>query len=101
MAVINLTTENYETLVSSQQKVLIDLWASWCGPCKMMHPVFEQLAAEHPDIVFARVNVDEEPDICEKLDVLSIPTFVYFKNGTLCDRKIGAMPKDELEEILR
>ena len=101
MSVINLTSENFEKEVLKEEKpILIDFWASWCGPCKMMGPVVEQIAEDAKDVVkVCKLNIDEELNLATKYNVMSIPTFILFKDGKEVERRIGAMPKEELMKI--
>lgn len=101
MSVINLTSENFEKEVLKEEKpILIDFWASWCGPCKMMGPVVEQIAEDAKDVVkVCKLNIDEELNLATKYNVMSIPTFILFKDGKEVERMIGAMPKEELMKI--
>ena len=91
----NLEVEN------SDKPVLIDFWASWCGPCMMMSPVVEQIEIEHPDIKVGKVNVDEEMVLAQKFMVVSIPTLILFKNGKPEITSVGFKGKEELEEIFK
>lgn len=101
MSVINLTSENFEKEVLKEEKpILIDFWAAWCGPCKMMGPVVEQIAEDTRDTAkICKLNIDEELNLATKYNVMSIPTFILFKNGKEVERMIGAMPKEELMKI--
>ena len=101
MSVINLTSENFEKEVLKEEKpILIDFWASWCGPCKMMGPVVEQIAEDAKDVSkVCKLNIDEELNLATKYNVMSIPTFILFKDGKEVERMIGAMPKEELMKI--
>ena len=103
MAELKITDKNFkEEVLSSEQPVLIDFWATWCGPCQMMGPVIEQLAIEYEGKVkVGKVNVDEEPGLAQSFGVMSIPTFVLVKDGKVVEQKIGAMPKSELEDMLK
>ena len=103
MAELKITDKNFkEEVLSSEQPVLIDFWATWCGPCQMMGPVIEQLAIEYEGKVkVGKVNVDEEPGLAQTFGVMSIPTFVLVKDGKVVEQKIGAMPKSELEDMLK
>lgn len=103
MSVINLTSENFEKEVLKEEKpILIDFWASWCGPCKMMGPVVEQIAEDAKDVVkVCKLNIDEELNLATKYNVMSIPTFILFKDGKEVERMIGAMPKEELMKIFK
>lgn len=101
MSVISITSENFQGEVGEARvPVLIDFWASWCGPCKMMSPVVEQIAEEMgPNAKVCKVNIDEQPELARKYNVMSIPTFLLFKDGKEVNRTIGAMPKEELAKL--
>lgn len=101
MAVIKLTTENFEQeVLQSDKTVLVDFYADWCGPCKMMSPVIDEIAEERPDIKVGKLNVDEEMEIAQKYGVMSIPTFIVFKNGEIAAKDMGAKPKAAVLEML-
>jgi len=89
--IINLDSTNFTQIVSSDKPTLVDFWADWCGPCKMMHPVFESLSKKYPKIKFARVNVDQNQNISMKFAVQSIPMFIMFKSGQIIDKMVGAV----------
>ena len=102
MAIVHVTSENYEKeVLQSDKPVLIDFWASWCGPCMMMSPVVEQIEKEHPEIKVGKVNVDEEMVLARKFMVVSIPTLILFKNGKPEITSVGFKGKEELEEIFK
>ena len=86
--------------LSGQPLTLVDFWATWCGPCRMMAPIVEELAAETPDVVFAKVDVDENPDIAMGLGIASIPTLMLFKNGQMVERVVGVTPKEALKQLI-
>ncbi len=102
MSVINLNGNNFEEeVMNSNKTVLIDFWASWCGPCKMMAPVVNELADELADSVkVCKINIDEEQNLAVKYNVMSIPTFVVIKNGKETGRSIGVQDKSELMNII-
>ena len=79
---------------------LVDFWATWCGPCRMVAPIVEELASETPDVTFAKVDVDENPDVAMGLGITSIPTLMLFKNGKLVDKLIGARPKQDIRQMI-
>ncbi len=101
MSVQTITAENFDELVvNSEKPVLVDFWAPWCGPCRMVSPIVDEIAEEHDDIVVGKVNVDEQPELAMKFGVMSIPTLLVFKNGELANKAVGARPKDELLALL-
>ncbi|HOG31156.1 MAG TPA: thioredoxin [Candidatus Syntrophosphaera sp.] len=100
---IELNDTNFET-VTQKGIVVVDFWAAWCGPCRMIAPTLEELAVEQPDITIGKLNVDEFPQLAARHGVMSIPTLLFFVNGELKDTSIGAVPKSVLEkkiELLR
>ena len=101
MSVIQLTSENFEQEVGkSRVPVLVDFWASWCDPCKMMGPVVEQIAQDMGESArVCKINIDEQPELASQYNVMSIPTFILFKDGKEVNRTIGAMPKEELARL--
>ena len=96
-----ITTDSFdEVVMSSDIPVVLDFWAPWCGPCRMLSPVIEELAAEEPAIKFCNVNVDDEPGLAAQFGVSSIPTLIFSKNGALTGRTVGFRPKAELLELI-
>ncbi len=99
---VRLTEGNFEELSSGEKPLFVDFWATWCGPCRIMDPIVERLAAKYSgQAVFGKVNVDEEMNISSKYQVLSIPTFMVFKKGEPMDAVIGAVGESSLEQFLR
>ena len=101
MAVLHITEANFEEQVlHSPQTVLLDFWASWCGPCRMLSPIVDEIAAEHPEIRVGKVNIDEEPALAARFGVMSIPTLLVFRGGTLVSQSTGARPKAQVLALL-
>ncbi|NLA87594.1 MAG: thioredoxin [Clostridiales bacterium] len=102
MSVININKHNFQDEVMNADKpVLLDFWASWCGPCRMVSPVVDEIAAERSDVKVGKVNVDEQPELAGQFGVMSIPTLVVIKNGRIVNQAIGAMPKSAILELLQ
>jgi len=98
---LEITDADVEDNIKKYETIVIDCWAPWCGPCRMVHPIIEELAKEMQGIiVFGKLNVDENPMTSAKHQIMSIPTLLIFKNGTLVDRLVGAMPKEMLKQQL-
>jgi len=89
--ITDLNDSNFDQIVSAENPTLVDFWAEWCGPCKSMHPVFESLSKNYPNVKFARVNVDNNQNISMRFNVQSIPTFIMFKAGLVVDQMMGAV----------
>jgi thioredoxin len=100
MATTNLGAEDFERTVTENEIVLVDFWASWCGPCRMFAPVYEKAAAAHPDIVFGKVDTEAEQALAAAAQITSIPTLMAFKNGTLVFSQPGALPAQALEQVI-
>jgi thioredoxin 1 len=101
IGVIELDSVNFDTTISKNSLVLVDFWAAWCGPCKMMHPVFERMAKKIRGIRFARVNVDENQNIAMRYGVQSIPTFIMFSEGVVSDKLLGAVGEPGITMICK
>ena len=101
MSIIHITKDNYEAVVNQNERcVLIDFWAPWCGPCQMLGPILEEIAAEREDVIVAKINVDEEMDLARSFRIVSIPTIVVMKNGEKVTTSIGYKPKADILKLL-
>ena len=101
MAVISVTTDSFEQeVLKAEQTVMVDFWAAWCAPCKMLSPIVDQIAEEHPEIKVCKVNIDEEPSLAIDYKVMSIPTLLVFKNGEKVNMSIGVQSKSDIEAML-
>lgn len=101
MSVITITNTNFQSeVINSDKPVLLDFWASWCAPCRMLSPVVDEIAAERGDIKVGKINVDEEPELAGKFGVMSIPTLVVMKNGKIVNQSVGARPKAQILAML-
>ena len=100
MSVMHITKENFDTVANGDKPVLLDFWATWCGPCRMIAPIVEEIAAERDDIIVGKVNVDEEMELAVKFGIVSIPTLILLKNGMEVDKIVGYRPKADIEDML-
>lgn len=102
MAVITITTENFETEVTNSDKpVIIDFWADWCGPCKRLSPAVEALSNETTEVKVCKINIDEQPELASRFHIMSIPTLIAFKNGTVYNTSVGLIPKSAILDLIK
>ena len=100
MSAITITKENFEQVKNSEKTVLLDFYADWCGPCRMVSPIVEEIAEENPQYFVGKINVDEEPQLAAEFEVASIPTLVVIKNGEIVNQSVGAKPKAQILSML-
>ena len=101
MAVINITKDNFQQeVVAASQTVLVDFWATWCGPCQMMGPILEELATKHPEIKVGKINVDEQPELATQFQIDALPALMVFKDGKASAQTVGLQPIENLEQLL-
>ena len=100
MAVVELTKENFEQVVTSNPTVIVDYWAPWCGPCRGFAPVFEKVAEANPDVVFAKVNTEEEQEIAAHFQIRSMPTLMVFREQIIVFSQPGALPQGAFEQVV-
>ena len=100
MAVQKVNLENFDSIKNQEKPVLLDFYADWCGPCRMVGPIVEQIADEREDIIVGKINVDENPELASQFGVMSIPTLVVLKNGEIANQSVGALPKARILALL-
>jgi len=101
MAIVHITKDNFTDLVLNNPKpVLLDFWATWCGPCRMVAPILEEIAGEREDILVGKIDVDQEMELAVQFGIVSIPTLIIMKNGEIANKAVGYMPKASIEALL-
>ncbi len=100
MSILHVNNNNFDSVKTSDKPVLLDFYADWCGPCRMVAPVVEQIAEENPQYLIGKINVDKEPELARKFNVLSIPTLVVLKDGKVISQSAGARPKADILALL-
>ena len=102
MSAKKITIDNFDAeVVNSEKKVLLDFWATWCGPCRMVGPVIDELADEQPNYMIGKVNVDEQPELAQKFGIMSIPSLIVMENGKVLKSSVGAKPKEQILAMLK
>ena len=101
MSAMHINNHNFqEEVIHSEKPVLVDFWASWCGPCRMVGPIIDEIAAEHPEYKVVKINIDEEPELASRYRVISIPTLLVMKDGQVVQQSVGARPKNQILAML-
>ncbi|MGN0469722.1 MAG: thioredoxin [Acutalibacteraceae bacterium] len=101
MSVIEINKDNFENeVIRSDKPVLLDFWAAWCGPCRMLSPLVDEVAEENPQIKVGKINIDEQSELAERYNIMSIPTLLLIKNGEVAASSIGFKPKEDLEQLI-
>ncbi len=97
---LEVTKTNFEEVKASEKPVLLDFWATWCGPCQMIAPIVAEVADEHPEYLIGKVNVDDEPELAQRFGIMSIPTLVVLKDGKVANKSVGLIPKDAIIKLI-
>lgn len=101
MSVLMITNDNFdEEVIKSDKPVLLDFWASWCGPCRMLSPVVDRIAEDRDDIKVGKINIDEQPELATQFEITSIPTLMIIKDGKVTNKAVGALPREAIEALI-
>jgi thioredoxin 1 len=100
MSVIDLNDSNFDDVIETSALLVLDFWAEWCGPCGVFAPIYERAAERHPDVVFARINIDSEPTLAKQFEIFSVPTLLTAKDGTIVYARPGSLTEDKLEKLI-
>ena len=100
MSTLSVTKDNFDSIKNSSKPVLLDFYADWCGPCRMVSPLVDEIASENPQYLVGKINVDSEPELAESFQVMSIPTLVVMKDGKVVNQSVGAVPKPQILAML-
>jgi len=101
MSVLKVNQNNFNEIIASDKPVLLDFWAPWCGPCRMVSPIIDEIAEEHPELVVGKINVDEEGALAQSFGVMSIPTLVVLRDGKIVNQAVGAKPKAQILAMVK
>ena len=98
---VNITDDEFDNIIQKDSLVVVDCWAPWCGPCRMIGPVIDTLSEEYENVTFGKLNTDENTAVTMKFQIMSIPTLLFFKNGEIVDRIVGVVPKEQIESVVK
>ncbi|MCI9378450.1 MAG: thioredoxin [Eubacterium sp.] len=101
MSILHVSKNNFDSIKANDKPILLDFYADWCGPCRMVSPIIEEIAKENPQYLIGKVNIDKEPELAQKFNVLSIPTLTVIKDGKVISQSAGARPKNEILAMLK
>ena len=101
MSVLTVNKNNFKEIIAADKTVLLDFWEPWCGPCRMVSPIVDEIAEEHPELAVGKINVDEEGELAQAFGVMSIPTLVVLRDGKIVNQSVGAKPKAQILELVK